>query len=91
MTKEEVLKQLVSLIWERGETPNGVEHLIVGSDFSQEDMDIENILGEKCLSYTLKWRTPEERGKVVTLTLYKNDAYGAGTRVKTIGEFNINF
>lgn len=89
MTKQSVLKELALTIWEQGETPHGTERLIVGSDFSKEDLEMEETLGESCISYTVKWRTVEERGRVVTLTLYKNDRYGAGSRVKTIGEFNI--
>lgn len=87
MTKEDVLKELASTIWDKGETPHGTERLIVGSDFKSEDLAMEDILGESCISYTVKWRTIEERGKVVTLTLFKNDSYGAGSRTKTINEF----
>ena len=89
MTKELILKELASTIWDCGETPHGTERLIVGSDFKKEDLAIENILEESCISYTVKWRTIEERGKVVTITLFKNDSYGAGSRVKTIGEFDV--
>lgn len=89
MTKESALKELAFTIWERGETPSNNERLVVGPDFSKEDLEIEDVLGESCISYSVKWRTLEERGKVVTLTLYKNDGYGASPRVKTIGEFNV--
>lgn len=81
---EQALKELASHIWDKGVTPLGTELLIVKKDFSEDDLEIESIIGEECISYSLDWK---ERGKSVWVTLYKNEAYGAAARVRTIGTY----
>ena len=84
MTKTEAIQHLAEMIWKYGETNPNRELLVVSHNFNPEELEIENALEHKCISYTLKW---EEQGKKIQIHLFQNDSYGAGKRIKDIGCF----